>query len=401
MSNQPKFHRFGITTFHGLVYCDYCAKILWGLARQGVQCSACGYHCHEGCKDMALQCRPPRRFTPDSLSMTDSEPESLGKYSLSSPRGSVDFSKQQHNDDALSLLSSGRSISHGLSLSKRQQQTQLSHDNNAHSNNAQLKDDVSKPPFLQQPPSAKAYRKALKQHIQHSIHLSSSSSSSHSVDSHSTIVKMTMTPQQMAKAFTRLIARSHTFFHLVQYFYDVYEWKSPIKSTIYVGLWILLCLYPIIVLLLPPILILLMFFRSGVQNRPANQILLPRYDEGTPEYYVNLERMQSCLVFFIRCYDNLSYHLQHASLNANVYRLVFVLSIMLTGFLYMMGRWLVLVFGLVVLLNKTWFSGTIETVVQLTMEMLQTIVDIAQHLLSLNQTSKVVLEVSMYENQRW
>ncbi|ORZ18037.1 integral peroxisomal membrane peroxin-domain-containing protein [Absidia repens] len=403
MSNPLKVHRFDVTTFHGLVYCDYCAKILWGLARQGVQCSVCGYHCHEGCKDMALQCRPPRRFTPDSLSMTDSEPESLSKYSPSSPLGSVDSGKQHHNDDALSLLSSGRSIGHGLSLSKRQHQTQHFLDNNTHGNNAQLKDDVPKPPLPQQlqQPSAKGYRKALKQHIQHSIHPLPLSSSSYSGNSHSTIVKMTMTPQQMAKTFTRLIARSHAFFHLVQYFYDVYEWRSPIKSTIYVILWVLLCLYPTIVILFPPILILVLFFRSGVQTCPANQILLPRYDEGTSEYYVNLKRMQSCLMFFIRCYDNLSYHLQHASLNVNVYRLVFALSILLTCFLYMLGRWLVLVFGLVILLNKTWFGGAIETGVQLTMEMLQTVVDIVQHLLSPQQSSKMVLEVSMYENQRW
>lgn len=38
-SPTAEFHRFKYKNFHGLVYCDYCEKLLWGLARQGVQCS--------------------------------------------------------------------------------------------------------------------------------------------------------------------------------------------------------------------------------------------------------------------------------------------------------------------------------------------------------------------------
>ncbi|CAO3596194.1 unnamed protein product [Absidia cylindrospora] len=416
MPSPPKFHHFKVTTFHGLVYCDYCAKMLWGLARQGVQCSECGYHCHETCKDMALQCRPPRRVSPDSLSVTDSEPESLSsKYSVSSPRGSLDISKPQqqpppayYNDDALSLLSSGRSNSHPHSISKRHPPQPLSLD----ASYIQQKEEACRSPPLssvdgsqrqqQQPAPVKAYRKALKQQIQHSIHsqLPPPSSSLPGEKNDGTLT-MTMTPQQMAKTFTRLVARSRAFFHLSRYFYDVYDWKSPTKSLIYVSLWTLLCLYPTVVILLPPVLIVLLFFRSGVQNRPANQILLPRYDEGSPEYYVNLDRMQSCLVVLIRFYDNLSYHLQHASLNESVYRLLFVMSLVLAVLLYVVGRWLVLAVGLVVLLNKTWLGAAMETAVQVAMELLQTMVDIVQRVAFPRQTSKQSLEVSLYENQRW
>jgi hypothetical protein len=157
-------------------------------------------------------------------------------------------------------------------------------------------------------------------------------------------------------------------------------------------------LYPTSVILLPPVLIVLLFFRSGLQDRPANQILLPRYDEGTAEYYVNLDHMQSCLIFFIRLYDNLSYHLQHASLNENVYRLLFVMSLGLTLCLYWVGRWLVLALGVLVLVNKTRLGAALETILQLAMELLQTIVDLV---VFSRPSSKVSLEVSLYENQRW
>lgn len=160
-------------------------------------------------------------------------------------------------------------------------------------------------------------------------------------------------------------------------------------------------LNPSIVILLPPVLIILLFFRSGLQDRPANQVLLPRFDEGTAEFYTNLDRMQSCLVVLIRFYDNLSYHLQHASLNENVYRLLFVLSLVMTVLLYVVGRWLVLTFGLVVLLNKTWLGGVMETTVQVSMELLQTMVDLVQRVVSPRRASKVSVEVSLYENQRW
>lgn len=157
-----------------------------------------------------------------------------------------------------------------------------------------------------------------------------------------------------------------------------------------------------VVTLLPPVLIVLLFFRSGIQHRPANLVLLPRYDESSPEYYVNLERMQTFMVFMIRLYDNLSYHLQHASLNENVYRLLFVMSLGLTALLYFVGRWVILLLGLVLLLNKTWVGTTLETSIQLAMEILQTMVDVFQRLcLPHHHASKTTVEVSLYENQRW
>ncbi|KAI9302304.1 integral peroxisomal membrane peroxin-domain-containing protein [Cunninghamella echinulata] len=452
MPSPIKFHRFKLTTFHGLVYCDYCSKVLWGLARQGVQCTECGYHCHETCKDMALQCRPPRRFSPDSLSMTDSEAESVGKYSLSSPRGSMDIkynnnhqhhhhhhyssnaSSNGHITDDNTLPSPRTTTTSTTTTTKRHPQQQLHLD--AMNYNLQQKEEALKSPSIysnyssntndhhrpsthpspspqsqsQQHAPVKAYRKALKQQLQqYSSSSTSPSSSFHTLSSNNNAIpgetsegKAMMTPQQTAKTFTRLVARSRAFFHLTRYFYDVYNWKSTTKSLIYVSLWTLFCLYPMVVTLLPPVLIVLLFFRSGIQHRPANLVLLPRYDESSPEYYVNLERMQTFMVFMIRLYDNLSYHLQHASLNENVYRLLFVMSLGLTVLLYFVGRWVILLLGLVLLLNKTWVGTTLETSIQLAMEILQTMVDVFQRLcLPHHHASKTTVEVSLYENQRW
>lgn len=39
MTTATKYHIFKEKSFQGLVYCDYCGKLLWGLGRLGVQCT--------------------------------------------------------------------------------------------------------------------------------------------------------------------------------------------------------------------------------------------------------------------------------------------------------------------------------------------------------------------------
>ncbi|KAI8067834.1 integral peroxisomal membrane peroxin-domain-containing protein [Gongronella butleri] len=377
-----KFHRFQLTTFHGLVYCDYCSKLLWGLARQGVQCAECGYHCHESCKDMALQCRPPRRVSPDSLSVTDSEAESIGKPNvIMSPRGSLDIKPSSTASSTTTTLPPPpQSTNNSDYLPKRHHTLEaalFAHQQHAKDDKSQQ----SSPSSNQQP--AKAYRKALKHAIQDA-----------------NAAQLQMSPHQTAKTFTRLVARSRAFFHMCLYFHNIYTWRDPVKSCTWIVVWTAFSLYPAVITLLPPICILLMFFRAGIHEKPANMVLLPRYDESSPEYYVNLERMQSFMVFLIRLYDNLSYHLQHASLNRPVYRLLFVLSCTSTILLYFIGRYLMLAFGLLVLLNQTRFGIVIETILQLSMEMAQTLIDAVQFFLAKRPPPHAV-QVSLYENQRW
>lgn len=53
-------HLFKEQNFTSLQWCDKCGKCLWGLHRQGVLCSECGYQCHRKCMfDTVVVC--PRR----------------------------------------------------------------------------------------------------------------------------------------------------------------------------------------------------------------------------------------------------------------------------------------------------------------------------------------------------
>ncbi|CAO3653042.1 unnamed protein product [Cunninghamella echinulata] len=43
-------HSFKEKSFGQFTYCDHCGGLLWGIARQGVKCSVCGYTCHHACQ---------------------------------------------------------------------------------------------------------------------------------------------------------------------------------------------------------------------------------------------------------------------------------------------------------------------------------------------------------------
>lgn len=131
---------------------------------------------------MVIQCRPPRRRSPDSLSVTDSEAESSTKYSH---RTSMD----RHVDD-----------------------------NNSNSSNARKRVLDSKPPTEEK--LNKSHRKSLKQQLQH---------------------EGSMSPHATAKTFTRLVARSRAFFYIGKLVHDIYSWKRTSCSLLVCLFWISSC----------------------------------------------------------------------------------------------------------------------------------------------------------------
>ncbi|KAG1556304.1 hypothetical protein G6F49_006389 [Rhizopus delemar] len=310
-----KYHVFTEKNFKGLVYCDYCDNLLWGLARQGVQCTECGYNCHIACSDKVIQCRPPRRWSPDSLSVTDSEPDSISKYSTSktnTTRPSLDSLRYLDDEN----------------ITRKPRSTSNLYDDIPSRSLKNIDEPLKSPTLLT---NNKPYRKSIKYQLQ------KSSKADHN-----------MSPQATAKAFTRL--------------------------------------------------------RIGLNpQQRASFVLMPRYDEKTSEYYENLEQMQHTFVFFIRLYDNLAYHLNHISLDSFTYKILFVLSGCMSLILFYTGKNIIVLMGLLVLLNKTWVGSVVEAILIFVAELLQTCFDILQKLNYSTTTpeKKSIIEISVYENQRW
>ncbi|KAI9251411.1 integral peroxisomal membrane peroxin-domain-containing protein [Phascolomyces articulosus] len=453
MPSATKFHRFKRKNFQGLVYCDYCEKLLWGLARQGVHCVECEYNCHEECSKMVVQCRPPRRISPDSLSVTDSEAESLSKYT--SPRGSLhqdDFMHHHphhphhhhHHTNSIHSVTSNNnkkrtppaidtdSIGEVLrsptfsaasmpnNITDHISNNNHSTHNNINTNNNNNNNSTSSPhrPSPTLSSSVKAYRKSLKQHVQNTIVQAVPVSSK--IVSNNQNGSSVLNPQTTAKSFARVVARSRALYNITESVYDIYAWKHTFTSISCVLLWIVLCLYPSLLLVVPPALVLGLYIQVGIKpTTTASKALVPRYDESSPEYFANLERTQQSMQFLIRIYDNLAYHLGHIWLTPGSYRLLTAVATITSILFWALGRWIIMMIGLVILTNKTWVGSTAEVCLQFILELMQTAMDVFQKLafLSFSKNKKRAkgnlvngtgsfsqtqpIEISLYENQRW
>lgn len=188
---------------------------------------------------MVIQCRPPRRWSPDSLSVTDSEAESVSKYSLHSHtnRNTLNYNTDDNNSNTSSsrkhrtlssdILPPPNSLTRSLSSSKIEEPlkspTFSGTTYNGTSNDQLLGSQRSKTTLN------KSYRKSIKQQLQKQQLQKSSD-----VD--------LLSPHATAKAFTRLVARSRAFFYIGRSIHDVYNWKNRTNSVLVSLFWICSCM---------------------------------------------------------------------------------------------------------------------------------------------------------------
>jgi hypothetical protein len=176
----------------------------------------CGYNCHSACSELVIQCRPQRRWSPDSLSVTDSEAESISKYSVHSQQQRASFDR--HFDDNNSINSSN----------SRKPRLLDNNDLPRSVSSSKLLDEsvLKSPTFSGTKNNNKAYRKSLKQQLQHQQ------------QQHGDVI---MSPHATAKAFTRLVARSRAFFYIGKFIHDIYSWKNNNSSLFICLLWMCSC----------------------------------------------------------------------------------------------------------------------------------------------------------------
>lgn len=66
-------HRFKVCTYRSPTFCEHCGTLLWGLARQGLKCDACGMNVHHRCHSkVANLCGINQKLMAEALAMIES-----------------------------------------------------------------------------------------------------------------------------------------------------------------------------------------------------------------------------------------------------------------------------------------------------------------------------------------
>ena len=93
-------HQFQVTTYHKPTYCDCCSRLLWGLTRQGLQCTgkshclistACDANIHKSCQSLVLvSCHGTKKKT--AIAEQNADPKSMLKEIVDqTQKGEDDF----------------------------------------------------------------------------------------------------------------------------------------------------------------------------------------------------------------------------------------------------------------------------------------------------------------------
>ncbi|KAK2495431.1 hypothetical protein MC885_016752 [Smutsia gigantea] len=66
-------HRFKVYNYKSPTFCEHCGTLLWGLARQGLKCEACGMNVHHKCQTkVANLCGINQKLMAEALAMIES-----------------------------------------------------------------------------------------------------------------------------------------------------------------------------------------------------------------------------------------------------------------------------------------------------------------------------------------
>lgn len=186
-----------------------------------------------------MQCRKLRRISPDSLSVTDSEAESLSKYTSPPPRTSIDsrsFLDKKRLADPPDPGRTPPALQQHRSPSDFDATNPLRSPTFSGAGSVKGGESGAQHSPSSLSTSVKAYRKSLKHHVQNSLLAAAGG-----VNGTAAGTEATVSPQTMAKAFTRVVARSRMFFYATHHAYDIYNWEHQPRSAVFVALWIAIC----------------------------------------------------------------------------------------------------------------------------------------------------------------
>ncbi|KAF9927091.1 hypothetical protein BGZ67_007676 [Mortierella alpina] len=251
---MPSSHQFQEKTFTKLTYCDYCTKLLWGVAKQGVTCEGCHYNCHKKCSELVYNNCVRSMYIP-----TADEPRRPETGSKKTPR--------RANSEGMRV-----SIPPAVVSSSQPLQSLVEKPSKAQVKEQEEQQGPSMPTpgrtsFLEDAIISAAIRMSLPGDV------SALPKNDHPP----------LTIQATTINFTRFVHKTTGLFWFQDRVEDILTWKDPWNTAFVLVLYCFVCIYPVLLFLLPQCIMaaIMIYFFQQKTSRQQQKILGIRADGST------------------------------------------------------------------------------------------------------------------------
>ncbi|KAJ3323366.1 hypothetical protein HDV06_001886 [Boothiomyces sp. JEL0866] len=355
-------HNFVLTSYSKPTYCDLCSKFIWGLAKQGCKCTGCGYNTHKKCKDLVMTpCHPIERLRPSSPT---------------SSRSSL---------DRRSSVSEKTEMKRSNSIPSRPQSP------------VKKESSLITELFAESQVQARKLGKVFEE------------------------ANPSLSIGQFLKNNNRFVARQGPLIWINQAVINLLTWKSVPHTLIFILCYIIICLHPILIPILPQLaLIYLMvkFYHYRADNimnghplpKPHITGTAPKLSPNAQELKEALQNIQNTMAHVSDAYDA-GYNLYRAIDWSNPEQTQEVLKITVASAIGTIAVVSIIPLNLIALFaglgifvaNTAIFKAASSTLAPVIVEKLGRRLDHARKLImeAKAKGEDPIIDISLYENQRW
>ncbi|KAG0196967.1 hypothetical protein BGX28_009524 [Mortierella sp. GBA30] len=247
-------HKFQEKTFTKLTYCDYCTKLLWGVAKQGVTCEGCHYNCHKKCSELVYNNCVRSMYIPTS----DEVPKRSESKKI--PR--------RANTDGMRV-----SIPPAIVSSSQPLQTLEEKSSKRHSKDQDEKKQQQEKGAASSTPGPEPGRTSFLENAIISAAIRMSLPGDISALPKNDHPPLTI--QATTINFTRFVHKTTAVFWFQDRVEDIFTWKDPWNTTFVLVLYCFVCIYPVLLFLLPQCIMatIMIYFFQQKSTRQQQKIL--------------------------------------------------------------------------------------------------------------------------------
>ncbi|KAF8943854.1 hypothetical protein BGZ47_004955 [Haplosporangium gracile] len=259
-------HQFQERTFTKLTYCDYCTKLLWGVAKQGVTCEGCHYNCHKKCSELVYNNCIRSMYIPSANDFSGHSSTTASSTTSSSPQSTLP--PRRANTDGMRVSIPPAIVSSSQPLQSLFERSSTRSQNKDQEQDNQQQDTT--PPaagrtkFLEDAIISAAIRMSLPGDI------SALPKNDHPA----------LSIQATTINFTRFVHKTTGLFWFQDRVEDILTWKDPWNTAFVLVLYCFVCIYPLLLFLLPQCIMatIMIYFFQQKSARQQQKILGIKHD---------------------------------------------------------------------------------------------------------------------------